>query len=108
MRPSMESRASEIRADTIYARRLVIENDDGATAGSLDVCTQPDGTQLLRFCDKHGRTRISMEISDDDVAGLTVLDGDEIPRARIVVTADGQPTMMVDRGTRIIRQTFGR
>jgi hypothetical protein len=104
----MDTRTSEIRAETIRARRLIIEGDDGATSASLEVATQADGTQILRFSDKHGRTRISMEISEDDVAGLTVLDADEVPRARIVVAADGQPTMMVDRGTRIIRQTFTR
>jgi len=104
----METRANELRAETVRARRLIIERDDGSTAASLEIATQPDSTQVLRFIDKHGRTRISMEISDDDIAGLTVCDANETPRARIVVAADGQPTMMVDRGTRIIRQTFTR
>lgn len=122
----------EVRADVIRTRRLIMEDDAGnATAyislerrpgGGEDVpyfrigCSpneaffeitmQPDGSPAMRFNDKHGKTRILMEITEDDVAGLTVLDADEIPRARIVVAADGLPTMMVDRGTRIIRQTF--
>lgn len=125
----------EIYAETIRTRRLLIEDDAGRTAAYVsverragdggdeipyfrigcsedaaffEIAMQADGAPSLRFNDKQGRTRILMEITDDDIAGLTVLDADETPRARIVVAADGQPTMMIDRGTRIIRQTLSR
>ena len=122
----------ELAAEVLRTRRLVMEDQDGnATAfislehrsgGGIDVpyfrigCTpdeaffeiamQADGAPTMRFNDRHGKTRILIEVTEDDVAGLTVLDADEVPRARIVVTADGMPTMMIDQGARIIRQTF--
>ncbi|GAC1582857.1 MAG: hypothetical protein NVS3B7_18260 [Candidatus Elarobacter sp.] len=104
----MTENGGEIRAETVRTRRLVIEDDQGRTTFEIAMQVGADGAPALRFNDKHGRTRILMEITGDDMAGLTVLDADEVPRARIVVAADGQPTMMVDHGTRLIRQTFTR
>lgn len=130
----MSDAPTELSADVVRTRRLVMEDEAGnATAyislerrhgGGEDVpyfrigCSpgeaffeigmQPDGAPTMRFNDRHGKTRILIEVNEDDVAGLTVLDADETPRARIVVTADGLPTMMVDRGARIIRQSFSR
>ena len=128
----MTERQDEIAADLVRTRRLVMEDDQGNETAYIslekrpggggdvpyfrigcapgeaffEIAMQRDGAPALRFNDKHGRTRILIEVNDDDVAGLTVLDGNEVPRARIVVTSDGQPTMMVDQGTRIIRQRF--
>lgn len=124
----------EIVAHTVRTRRLVIEDEAGRETayvtvqrrrgGGVDVPyfrigtvpdeaffeigTEADGAPAMRFNDRHGRTRILIEITGDDLAGLTVFDADENARARLVVAADGQPTMMVDRGTRIIRQRLSK
>ena len=130
----MTERHKELAADVVRTRRLVMEDEQGHETAYIslekrpgggddvpyfrvgcapgeaffEISMQRDGAPALRFNDKHGRTRILIEITDDDIAGLTVLDADEQPRARIVVAADGQPTLMVDQGARIIRQRFGK
>lgn len=130
----MAHSADELVAHTIRTRRLVIEDDDGretayvsvqrrpqggadvpyfrigTVAGEafFEISMQADGAPAMRFNDMRGRTRILIEITGDDIAGVTVYDADEVPRARLVVGADGLPTMQLDRGARIIRQRFTR
>lgn len=130
----MSDQPAELRADTIRTKRLVMEDDAGRETAYislerrpegggdvpyvrigtvpdeafLEIAMQADGAPAMRFNDRRGRTRILIEITHDDAAGLTVFDAEQNPRARVVVTADGQPTMMVDQGIRIIRQRFER
>ena len=127
----MAKAQNELHADVVRTRRLVLEDESGTTAAFVsvepragerdvpyfrigtgedaaffEIAMQADRAPTLRFNDKHGRTRILMEVTDDDIAGLTVLDANGTARARLVVAADGRPTMMLDQGARIIRQRF--
>ena len=130
----MTGRQKELAADVVRTRRLVMEDEHGNETAfislekrpgggddvpyfrigcapeeaSFEISMQRDGAPALRFNDRHGRTRILIEVNEDDVAGLTVMDADGTPRARVVVTADGQPSLVIDQGARIIRQRFGK
>ena len=130
----MTERPKELAADVVRTRRLVMEDEQGHETAYIslekrpgggddvpyfrigcmpdeaffEISMQRDGAPALRFNDRHGRTRILIEVNEDDVAGLTVMDAAGTPRARIVVTADGLPSIVVDQGARIIRQRFGK
>jgi hypothetical protein len=81
------------RPKVVEAHSFVLRDESWRRRGELGL--REDGSPLLRLNDASGKARLMIYARDDGQAGMRLLDGETVSRARFGLEPDGKPILLL-------------